>query len=410
MSDPDVADPQGARSAVEALAIAVERRDPAEARRVLAKHPELTSRLDEPIPGGSFGSTALLTAVHRGDRTMAELLLDAGAGIDARSHWWAGGFGVLDGDSPLVPWLIERGATVDAGAASRHGMLDRLRTLVERDPAQVHHRGGDGQTPLHVAGTVDVAGFLLDHGAEIDALDVDHESTPAMYLVRERPEVARYLVSRGCRTDILLASALGNLELVQQLLARDPAVIRMSVTPEYFPMRDARAGGTIYIWTLGANMIPHTVAHLAGHPDIFEYLMAQSPPELQLAVACEVVDEDRARGIAAATPGVIASLTASDRRRLPAAATDNRLDAVRLMLSLGWPVDQPGQEGGTALHWAAFHGNAEMVRELLRHQPDRTLRDSQHHGTALDWAKHGSEHGWCREEGNYAETISLLRE
>ena len=29
------------------------------------------------------------------------------------------------------------------------------------------------------------------HGAEIDALDVDHVSTPAQYMLRERPEVAR---------------------------------------------------------------------------------------------------------------------------------------------------------------------------------------------------------------------------
>jgi ankyrin repeat protein len=393
---------------VEALAIAVARSDPAEVRRVLTKHPELQSRLNEPMPGGSFGSTALLTAVRRGDRETAELLLESGADINARSHWWAGSFGVLDGESPLVPWLVERGATVDACAASRHGMMDRLRRLIEEDPAQVHLRGGDGQTPLHVARTVEVARYLLDHGAEIDALDVDHESTAAMYLVRERPEVARYLVSRGCRTDILLASALGDLDLVKQHLARDPAAIRMSVTPELFPMQDRRAGGTIYIWTLGANMIPHTVAHLAGHPDSFEYLMAQSPLELQLAVACEVVDHDRARRIAAATPGVVASLTASDRRRLPAAATDNRLDAVRLMLSLGWPIDEPGQEGGTALHWAAFHGNAEMVRELLRHKPDLTIRDSQHQGTALDWAQYGSEHGWRKGEGDYPATIEAL--
>ena len=27
-------------------------------------------------------------------------------------------------------------------------------------------------------------GFLIDHGAEIDALDVDHESTPAQYMLR----------------------------------------------------------------------------------------------------------------------------------------------------------------------------------------------------------------------------------
>ena len=390
------------------LTRAVRAGDVSTAGRLLEEHPGLRSVLDGPMYGGHFGATLLIAAVETGNREMVDLLLGAGADINQRSHWWAGGFGVLDGESELVPWLIERGARVDAYAAARHGMIDQLRQILEADPGAARMRGGDGQTPLHVAKTVEIAAYLLERGAEIDALDVDHESTPAQYLVRDRPEVARFLVSRGCRTDILLAAALGDLALVKEHLARDPSVIRLAVTPEFFPMRNQRAGGTIYIWTLGANMIPHTVAQLAKHPDVFEYLMAQSPPALQLAVACEVVDESRARRVLAGTPGVLASLTPSDRRRLPAAATDNRLDAVRLMLSLGWPTGEPGQEGGTALHWAAFHGNIEMVREILRHGPDLTLRDTTHQGTALDWARYGAEHGWQPEQGNYPATIAAL--
>ena len=391
------------------LTRAVRGGDVAGARTLLQAHPGLRAELDQPMHDGHFGATQLIAAVQSGNRDMVELLLEAGADINQRSHWWAGGFGVLDGESELVPWLIERGARVDAYAAARHGMLEQLRQILEADPGAARMRGGDGQTPLHVARTVAIATYLLEHGAEIDALDLDHESTPAQYLVRDRPDVARFLVSRGCRTDILLAAALGNLELVKEHLARDPSVIRLSVTPEFFPMRNPRAGGTIYIWTLGANRIPHTVAHLAKHAEVFEYLMAQSPPALQLAVACEVGDEHRARRVAAETPGVLASLTPSDRKRLPAAATDNRVDAVRLMLSLGWPTGEPGQEGGTALHWAAFHGNVDMVREILRYNPDRTIRDSRHQGTALDWARYGSEHGGCRDEADYPATIEALQ-
>ncbi|HSE53632.1 MAG TPA: ankyrin repeat domain-containing protein [Gemmatimonadales bacterium] len=391
------------------LSRAVRSGDVSTARRLLETHPELRAGLDQPMHDGHFGATLLIAAVKAGNRDMVELLLEAGADINQRSHWWAGSFGVLDDENELVPWLIERGARVDAYAAARHGMMDRLRQILEADPGAARMRGGDGQTPLHVAKTVEIATYLLERGAEIDALDVDHESTPAQYLVRDRPEVARFLVSRGCRTDILLAAALGDLELVKEHLARDPSVIRLSVTPEFFPMRNARAGGTIYIWTLGANMIPHTVAHLAKHPEVFEYLMAQSPPALQLAVACEVVDENRARRLVAETPGILASLTAADRRRLPAAATDNRFDAVRLMLALGWPTGERGQEGGTALHWAAFHGNAEMVRELLGHGADRSVRDPSYDGTALNWARYGAEHGWHPERGDYSATIEALQ-
>ena len=33
----------------------------------------------------------------------------------------------------------------------------------------------------------------------------------------------------------------------------------MNVSDEWFPMRDPRAGGTIYIWQLGRNRTAHTV-------------------------------------------------------------------------------------------------------------------------------------------------------
>jgi hypothetical protein len=64
---------------------------------------------------------------------------------------------------------------VDIHAAARLGMLDRVRELIAADRESVHARGGDGQTPLHFASTVDIAAYLLDQGAEIDARDVDHE-------------------------------------------------------------------------------------------------------------------------------------------------------------------------------------------------------------------------------------------
>src|SRR5262249_48940442 len=151
-----------------------------------------------------------------------------GADINARSSFWAGSFGVLDLCPPeWAPYLIGRGARLDINAAARLGMLDRVREMIAADPSLVHARGGDGQTPLHVASTVAVAEFLLDHGADIDAHDVDHESTPAQYLVSAHPEVVRLLVARGCRTDLLMAAAIGDAVLATRLLDADPDSIRI---------------------------------------------------------------------------------------------------------------------------------------------------------------------------------------
>src|ERR1051325_2525201 len=110
-------------SPIAQLAAAVKANDLGKARETLAHHPELKSRLNEPMREFCFGSTLLLGAVQQRSNEMIDLLLQAGADINARSHWWAGGFGVLDDDRGLAPFLIERGATVDAHAAAR---LNRL--------------------------------------------------------------------------------------------------------------------------------------------------------------------------------------------------------------------------------------------------------------------------------------------
>ncbi|OLC47786.1 MAG: hypothetical protein AUH43_10990 [Acidobacteria bacterium 13_1_40CM_65_14] len=375
---------------------------------VLEQHPELKSRLDDPLPNYAFGGTALLAAVQRGNREMIDVLLRAGADINARSHWWAGSFGVLDNDRGLAPFLIERGAIVDAHAAAQLGMMERLDELVSADPDLVHARGGDGQTPLHFAASVPIAQYLLDRGADIDARDIDHESTPAQWMIRDRQDVARYLVGHGCRTDILMAAALGDAALVRKHLDADPSCVRMSVSEEFFPKKDPQSGGCIYIWTLGAHKTAHLIARELGHDEVFRLLMERTPDTLKLAVACDLGDEELCNTLLITRPGLVHTLTDDERRKLAIAAQNNNTDAVRLMLKAGWPVDVRGQHGGTPLHWAAWHGNAEMVRELLRHTPPLEVADNEHHAKPLGWAIHGSLHGWYRATGDYGATVDAL--
>jgi hypothetical protein len=254
---------------------------------VLEQHPELKGHLNGGMPGHDFGMQPLLAAVQRSDRRTVGVLLTAGADINARSEWWAGGFGVLDECSvEMAPFLIERGAVVDAHAAARLGMLDERQEVVAEVPPLVHARGGDGQTPLHFASTLEIARFLLEHGADMDARDIDHESTPAQDMLRvmqarhfagDRQDIARYLVAEGCKTDILMAAALGHLPLVRRHLESDPASIRMRVSEEYFPKQNPRSGGTIYIWIFGWHRTAHLVACDFGHERVFQFSDGAQP-------------------------------------------------------------------------------------------------------------------------------------
>jgi hypothetical protein len=395
-----------------ALTAAVRDSEAARVRELLDRHAELRARIDSPLENYGHGQHAMFAAVQRGDRATIDVLLAAGADIHKRTEWKPGGFGVLDDCDPgMVEFLMERGAVLDPHAAARLGMIDKLREFIAADPNAVHARGADGRTPLHFASTVEVAELLLANAADIDARDVNYDSTPAQHMLRvehkrhyphDRQPVARYLVSRGCCTEILMAAALGDLDLVRRLLDADPKCIAMNVSQESFPK------GTVYIPLLGMHRTAHTVARDFGHEEVFQVLLERTPSSLKLALACELGDEAAFQQLLAVRPDLASTLSEAELRKLPDAAQSGNTKAVRLMLEAGWPVDTAGDMGATALHWAGFNGNAGMAREILRFHPSLELKSKEYAGTALGWALFGSGNGWNRETGDYPATVKAL--
>jgi ankyrin repeat protein len=409
------------RTPLQSFKAAVLDGDAPRVRELLAQYPELRAVLDHPLPDND-GQHALFAAVQRTDRATIDVLLEAGASIHKRTECppdsLSGGFGVLDDcDSSLLDFLRERGAVLDAHSAARLSRLSELQQMVAADPAAVHARGADGQTPLHFAGSVQVAAFLLDHSADPDARGRNYESTPAQHMLRvqqrrhyhsDRQPIAAYLIARGAATDLLMAAALGDLALVRRHLDADPNCIRMSVSEEWFPKHDPRAAGTIYVPLLGAGRTAHTVARDFGHEPVFALLLERTPPDLKLALACELGDQAVFQELSTRDPGALQTLVATAPEKLPNAAQSNHTAAVRLMLAAGWPVDTPGDMGATSLHWAGFHGNAEMARELLRYHPALPLLSREYPGTALAWTIFGSGNSWHRDTGDYVATVRAL--
>jgi ankyrin repeat protein len=172
-------------------------------------------------------------------------------------------------------------------------------------------------------------------------------------------------------------------------------------------MSNPEAGGTIYIWTLGANKTAHTVARDFHRDDVYALLVDRSPDTLNLALACEIGDEATARSIVARRPDIVRTLPPDDARRLGDAAWDSNTAAVLLMLDLGWPVD--ALNGNTTpLHQAAWTGNVDTVRALIARGADVNARDAVYQGTPIGWAHHGAANNGGK--GNPAAVIQLLRD
>src|SRR5690348_16765038 len=113
-------------SPIECFRQAFDANDARSLRELFQRYPQLKAKIDEPI--AAFDAPAIARARSP---EMIDALLEAGADINAKSRWWAGGFGILDGAEPdVAAYAIQRGAVVEAHAAARLGMFERLRELV----------------------------------------------------------------------------------------------------------------------------------------------------------------------------------------------------------------------------------------------------------------------------------------
>ncbi|MCG3128795.1 MAG: hypothetical protein CHACPFDD_03688 [Phycisphaerae bacterium] len=308
---------------------------------MLHQMPALARATDERC----FGSTPLVRAAGAGDRAMIDLLLDAGADPNQRSDWWAGGFGVLDDcTDETAEYLLKRGATLTPHAAARLGKLEELRALLARDPDVVRQRGGDGQLPLHFSRNVEIAELLLESGAEIDARDVDHESTAAQWLATARPEVAAYLVRRGATPDVFMAAVIGEVMPLEKLIAADAEGTRARVTRERFAT-SPQAAGHIYLYTIGERC---TLLHAAAGAD-------------QSGAAAVI------RCLAAAGASVNARGGYDNATPLHTAAWRDRPEAAAALLDSGAEIDARSGvlHNNEPVGWAIVSGAAAVVRLLL---------------------------------------------
>ncbi len=276
---------------------------------------------------------------------------------------------------PLVKALLEAGADPNDGVtlpmAASAGDIPVLEALLARGANIDQRWASDGTTALyailHWSRTPEGVLWLLDHGADPNAVFAENGETP-----------------------LHVASRVSDVPIVEMMVAHGADIERR------------RADGRT----------PYAVAELNGNRAVADWLLAHgASPELldvdRLVAACSRGDRTTVEALLARNPGLKDEITDDHYNAFHQAAERNDLRALETMLMAGFDPNRPdGSIGKTALHSAAMEGWPDAVRVLLAHGASVHVRDREFNGPPLIWAAEGSRQG--REGRDFVAVGKML--
>ncbi len=390
---------------------AVNKGDANRVKSLLADNEALLEFID--APWFPFDAPAIVFAAASGNRELIQVLLDAGAAIDAKSSWWAGGTSALQHaagsmlayDTELAEYLIERGATIDAHAAAGLDMIETLETLIRENPDVVNAPGCDGMSPLHFAATPRIAELLLVHGANINLRDRDHYGSAAQWTMRRRPEVCQYLLDQGAEADVVLYCVMGDVERAKAEFQKNPELLNLRInvkSPKGYVIPTLKSleqtgevpGGHVYAYQVGPTMPLLEIALQSKQPAIVD-LLIDSGYEINLRDWYVLVGQGPKR-FDTLVKGFLAKgwdINARQKHQrgmwtpLHWVAQRGLTNGIACLLANGADPNVTDDKGQTPLHFIAQKGvGKNQVELLIEHGADLNARDDAGQ-TPLDYAK-----------------------
>ena len=308
-------------------------------------------------------------AAMRGDRDAVRALLQQGADVNASHgdgmsalHWAA-----EHADAEMAEMLVYAGANVEAvtrigrytplHVASEAGSAAVIEVLLKAGVDANASTTNSGVTPLHLAaasGNADAVAALVDHGADVNARESEWGQTPVIFAAAQnRADAIRVLLERGADPGITTTVA----DLLMEAAFGQAANDRQQEVLEGF-MADGKAPTATQL----------QMAILAGRE---VYLSGKLPEEEQEE------EEDERRPAIDSKGGLTALLHA---------ARQGHVEAARALLDGGADVNQFSAGDGTSpLLLAVINGQFDLALLLLERGADPNVA-ARINGAAPLWA------------------------
>jgi ankyrin repeat protein len=294
---------------------------------------------------------------------------------------------------------------------------DAVKLLLERGADPNVRCEGDNAYPLHFAAekkNFPIIRLLIDHGADPVGEGDYHElgvigwATAWDYMTADR-EIVDYLVAHGARHNIFSAVAMGEVEVIRDLVARSPADLerRMDMVNRrrralHLAVVKKQPKALTTLLQLGANMesldeagfTALDQAALNGEAEMAQALLDRGA-KVRLPAAVSLQKKRDIEKLLAKDPG---SLKPGGRwgNLIVRASECSTGEVIETLIRAGASVavrDDPKTAvdstwGYTPLHAAAGRGNLSAASVLLKYGADVRVRDEKYHGTPAGWANY----------------------
>jgi ankyrin repeat protein len=334
----------------------------------------------------------------------------------------AAGKGDLAGLNALLdahPELIDERGGEGVRTALHHAVFGNseaaVTLLLERGANPNIRCEGDNAYPLHFAVEklrFPITRLLVEHGADTIGEGDYHELgvigwATAWDYIQPNAEIVAYLLAHGARHNIFSAVAMGEAEVIRELVAGTPSDLerRMNGTimrsmPLHLAVMKNQPAALTTLLDLGANtealdeagFSALDLAGLRGQHDLAQVLLERGA-KVRLPGAVALHRTTDVETLLRSDPGTLkpggrwGNLIVRASERAPG-------DVIETLIRNGASVnlrDNPktsidSTSGYTPLHAAAWYGNVSAIGVLMKHGADVCAREEKYHGTPAGWA------------------------